>query len=106
MILEDRLGVLSGARPKGEEVQAGGVRPGLLFQSEDGIHWGEPKIANWTSDHYFGGRRERMERPQILWDGDRPACLFMALNGGKYRLSSGAVLGIEAPKNSAGHRIW
>lgn len=71
---------------------------GLYFESADGIHWGEPQIAYRGSQHYFkeelcGADREgRLERPQLLLKDGKPEYLFCALGGGRYGLSSGAVL--------------
>lgn len=68
---------------------------GLLMESADGERWGKPSLGYDTSDVYFGGKRERFERPQLLLRNGRPAYLFLALRGGKYNTSSGAVLRVR-----------
>jgi hypothetical protein len=71
---------------------------GLLFESEDGIHWGEPAIGFRNSHAYFPeapsnlDREGRFERPQFLMRNGRPEYLFVAMVGGAYGTSSGAVL--------------
>lgn len=71
---------------------------GLLFESEDGIHWGEPRIGFRNSHVYFPeplyhlDREGRFERPQLLMCNGCPEYLFVAMVGGRYRTSSGAVL--------------
>jgi len=99
IILEDRMGVARHAtaavRPKEQDVHAGGVRPGLIYASKDGIDWEEPQTGYQTNDFYFDESRERFERPQILWKDGKPDYLFLALKGGKYKRSSGAVLKIN-----------
>jgi len=97
LIMEDRMGVAMGdaAPPKpGAPHSAGGVRPGLIYESKDGFTWSPPKLGYMTNDTYFDEPRERFERPQILWKDGKPECLFLALKGGKHKTSSGAVLRI------------
>ncbi|VGO17448.1 hypothetical protein PDESU_06044 [Pontiella desulfatans] len=71
---------------------------GLYFESEDGIHWGDPQISFWNSHRYFDeppnglDREGRFERPQLLLRNGKPEYLFCAFRGGKYNTSSGAVL--------------
>lgn len=98
LILEDRTGVAMGgtaepAKP-GTPHSAGGVRPGLIYESRDGFTWGQPKLGYLTNDAYYDEPRERFERPQILWKNGKPEYLFLALKGGKHKTSSGAVLKI------------
>lgn len=71
---------------------------GLILESEDGVHWSEPKLGYKTSRDYFGGKIERFERPQVLLKDGKPTYLFLALMGGKYSTSSGAVLKIDTSK--------
>ncbi|MDZ8117523.1 glycoside hydrolase family protein [Pontiella agarivorans] len=71
---------------------------GLLFESEDGLHWGEPQIAYRDAFRYFdepatGAWGEgRFERPQLLMKDGKPEYLFGAYRGGKYGTSTGVVL--------------
>jgi hypothetical protein len=84
MILEDRMdvaGALSGDLAPLEKVKLGGLRPGLLFESKDGIHWGRPEIGYNTDASYFGGELSRSERPHILWKAGEPKYLFLANHG-------------------------
>jgi len=71
---------------------------GLILESEDGINWSEPKLGYKTSADYFGGKVRRFERPQVLMKDGKPTYLFLALMGGKYNTSSGAVLKIDNSK--------
>ena len=71
---------------------------GLILESKDGINWSEPKLGYKTSADYFGGEIERFERPQVLMKNGKPTYLFLALMGGKYNTSSGAVLKIDNKK--------
>lgn len=71
---------------------------GLILESEDGVKWSEPKLGYKTSADYFGGKIERFERPQVLMKEGKPTYLFLALMGGKYNTSSGAVLKIDNSK--------
>jgi hypothetical protein len=73
-IARDAAGYFSGSR--------GGV---AMFQSEDGLHWQptlHPKVLGnsflWADGHSSG---RRIERPALLFDGDRPIALFGATNG-------------------------
>jgi len=94
MLAEDRMGVAETSRTTSGKPHEGGVRPGLFYESADGFSWGAPQIGYMTNDFYMREPRERFERPQILWKDDKPAYLFLALSGGKYGTSSGAVLKI------------
>lgn len=75
---------------------------GLIFTSEDGIHWSEPKIAWFGADAYLTEppaprhlkRYGRFERPQLLMKDGKPAYLFNAIQGGKYETASGFVFQI------------
>lgn len=71
---------------------------GLILESEDGVNWSKPKLGYKTSADYFGGEIERFERPQVLMKDGKPTHLFLALMGGKYKTSSGAVLKIDNTK--------
>jgi len=71
---------------------------GLMVESEDGINWSAPKLGYGDSSIYFGGKVERFERPQILMKDGKPEYLFLALMGGRYNTSSGAVLKIDNTK--------
>ena len=76
---------------------------GLIFESADGIHWEEPKIAWYEASHYISqppapkhlNRYGRFERPQILMRNGKPEYLFTASQGGKYETASGFVFKIE-----------
>ncbi|WP_281888703.1 glycoside hydrolase family protein [Paenibacillus sp. YYML68] len=69
-------------------------RTGLYLRSEDGIHWSSPMLGYHASNRYFAGPIERFERPQVLVRDGKPAYLFLALMGGRYGTSSGAILKI------------
>jgi hypothetical protein len=84
MILEDRMdvaGALRGDPAPLKKIKCGGNRPGLLFQSKDGIHWERPEIGYDTDAAYFGGELSRSERPHILWKAGKPEYLFLANHG-------------------------
>jgi hypothetical protein len=84
MILEDRMdvkGALEGKIGPDSQVESGGLRPGLIYTSKDGIHWGVPEIGYQTNTHYFGGELTRSERPNILWKDGKPEYLFLASHG-------------------------
>ena len=86
MILEDRMdvaGALSGELEPLKKIKNGGLRPGLLFESNDGIHWGRPELGYDTDASYFGGKLSRSERPHILWKAGKPEYLFLANHGSK-----------------------
>ncbi|WOO40861.1 glycoside hydrolase family protein [Rubellicoccus peritrichatus] len=74
---------------------------GLIFESQDGISWGEPKIGYLNSQVYLPeppnglDREGRLERPQLLTKDGKPEYLFCAIVGGKYNTSSGAVIKIN-----------
>lgn len=79
MILEDRKnvkGMLEGEREAKEK--SGGYRPGLIYQSKDGIDWGIPKVGYQTNEAYFGHTLARSERPSILWKDGKPDYLYLA----------------------------
>lgn len=84
MIVEDRMdvaGALSGELEPLKKIKNGGYRPGLLFESKDGIHWGRPELGYDTDASYFGGELSRSERPHILWKAGKPEYLFLANHG-------------------------
>jgi len=84
MIVEDRMnvaGALSGELEPLKKVPYGGLRPGLLFESNDGIYWGRPELGYDTDASYFGGELSRSERPHILWKSGKPEYLFLANHG-------------------------
>jgi hypothetical protein len=86
MILEDRMdvaGALGGGSTPLEKVKYGGSRPGLLFESNDGIHWDRPELGYDTDAAYFGVELSRSERPHILWKSGKPEYLFLANHGSK-----------------------
>lgn len=79
MILEDRQnvkGMLEGTHDG--QARPGGFRPGLIYQSKDGIDWGIPKVGYQTNEIYFGHELARSERPSILWKDGQPDYLFLA----------------------------
>jgi len=84
MIVEDRMeikGALEGDCGPSAEIPAGGMRPGLLYTSKDGIDWGIPETGYETNEHYFGEELSRSERPHILWKDGKPEYLFLANHG-------------------------
>lgn len=79
MILEDRQnvkGMLEGTHEG--KARPGGFRPGLIYQSEDGIDWGIPEVGYQTNEFYYGHELARSERPGILWKDGEPEYLFLA----------------------------
>jgi len=76
---------------------------GLIFESEDGIHWSEPQIAWFGATAYLEEppapkhlkRYGRFERPQLLMKDGKPAYLFNAMQGGKYNTASGFIFKIS-----------
>ncbi|WP_158973981.1 glycoside hydrolase family protein [Cellulophaga sp. L1A9] len=81
MIVEDRMDVksmLEGHPTPIEKIKLGGNRPGLIYQSKDGINWGIPEIGYKTNSHYFNQELARSERPNILWKDGKPEYLFLA----------------------------
>lgn len=76
---------------------------GLYLESRDGIQWSKPQIAYYELAHYFDQppapkhlrRYGRLERPQLLFQGDRPTHLFGASQGGKFQTASGIVLALN-----------
>ena len=80
MIVEDRQnvkGMLEGTPVVGR-VRPGGMRPGLIYQSKDGIDWGIPKVGYQTNEIYYGKKLARSERPSILWKDGKPDYLYLA----------------------------
>lgn len=97
MILEDRMDVASTYTDKPADpdtVRLGGWRPGLIYESADGVDWGDPEIAIQTNAFYFNEPVYRFERAHILWKDGKPDYLFMALARNERELGTGAVLNI------------
>jgi len=75
---------------------------GIILESEDGIHWSEPKISYFGYSHYLEQppapshlkKYGRFERPQILIQNGKPTHLFVASQGGKYLTSTAFVFEI------------
>ncbi|WP_136077919.1 glycoside hydrolase family protein [Pontiella desulfatans] len=81
MIVEDRRGVkdmLEGNPLPVNHRKSGGLRPGLIYTSKDGIDWGIPEVGYLTNEIYFGAPLARSERPSILWKDGQPEYLFLA----------------------------
>lgn len=78
-------------------------KKGLLFESNDGIHWYEPQIAYGGVPDYEEEppapshlkRYGRLERPQLLMKNGKPDYLFTTSQGGKYMTSSSFVFKIK-----------
>jgi len=86
MIMEDRRGVknlLDGNPIPQDQIKNGGYRPGLIYQSKDGIDWGIPKVGYLTNEKYFGDKLARSERPSILWKDGEPEYLFLSCHDDK-----------------------
>jgi len=84
MIVEDRMGVknaLEGNPIPKDKIKPGGNRPGLIYQSKDGINWERPEMGYNTNSYYFNQELSRSERPHILWKDGKPECLFLANHG-------------------------
>ena len=84
MIVEDRMAVrnaLEGNPVPVKQIKKGGNRPGLIYQSKDGINWGRPQIGYLTDEQYFDRELSRSERPHILWKEGKPEYLFLANHG-------------------------
>ncbi|MEO6454656.1 MAG: glycoside hydrolase family protein, partial [Ginsengibacter sp.] len=75
---------------------------GIIMQSKKGIQWSEPKIAYYGADKYiqqppppsYLKKYGRFERPQILFQNNKPSYLFTASQGGKYMTSSSFIFKI------------
>ena len=81
LIVEDRMDVKSAleGNPKSlGKKELGGKRPGLIYQSKDGINWERPEIGYKTNKEYFNQELARSERPNILWKDGNPEYLFLA----------------------------
>lgn len=81
MLVEDRMGVkdaLEGHQISDSLIRRGGNRPGLIYESKDGINWGRPEVGYQTNSFYFGHELARTERPHILWKDGEPEYLFLA----------------------------
>lgn len=69
---------------------------GIIMESEDGIHWSEPKIAWFGVSHYIEqppkpkhlSKYGRFERPQLLIQNGKPTYLFLTSQGGAYMTAS------------------
>ncbi len=86
MIVEDRRGVrdlLDGHPLPMNHRKNGGLRPGLIYTSKDGIDWGIPEVGYLTNELYFGDKLARSERPSILWKDGTPEYLFLACHDDK-----------------------
>jgi len=86
LIVEDRMDIkdaLEGHQLPDSLIKRGGLRPGLIYHSKDGISWGRPKIGYNTNKFYFNQKLSRSERPHILWKDGKPECLFLANHGSK-----------------------
>ncbi len=86
MIVEDRRGVqnlVAGNPLPQDEIKNGGYRPGIIYQSKDGLDWGIPKVGYLTNELYFGDQLARSERPSILWKDGKPEYLFLACHDDK-----------------------
>ena len=76
---------------------------GIILESEDGIHWSEPKIGYFGYSHYLEQpsapahlkKYGRFERPQILMQNGKPSHLFVATQGGKSMTSSAFVFEVK-----------
>ncbi|WP_257669693.1 glycoside hydrolase family protein [Parapedobacter tibetensis] len=72
---------------------------GIIMSSPNGINWSEPQIAYKSLSAYVDEppapahlkRYGRLERPMLLLENKKPAWLFCAAQGGKYRTSSAFV---------------
>lgn len=98
MILEDRMNVAStylDIPVDPDTVRLGGWRPGLIYESMDGVNWEEPQVAMETNAFYFDEPVLRFERAHILWKDGEPEYLFMALARNENELGTGAVLKIS-----------
>ncbi|WP_346858507.1 glycoside hydrolase family protein [uncultured Draconibacterium sp.] len=76
---------------------------GIILESDDGIHWSEPKISYFGVSHYIDqapkpkhlSKYGRFERPQILLQNGEPTHLFVTTQGGKFESSSPFVFKID-----------
>jgi len=76
---------------------------GIILESDDGIHWLEPKISYFGYSHYLQQppapsnlkKYGRFERPQILMRNGKPTQLFVASQGGKFMTSSAFVFDVN-----------
>jgi hypothetical protein len=86
MIVEDRMGVKDALEENPIShhlIKPGGNRPGLIYSSDDGIHWGRPEIGYQTNSFYFDQELSRTERPHILWKEGNPEYIFLANHGSR-----------------------
>ncbi|MGE4586294.1 MAG: glycoside hydrolase family protein [Mangrovibacterium sp.] len=76
---------------------------GIILDSNDGVHWSEPKISYFGMSRYRQEppapahlrRYGRFERPQLLMCDGKPTHLFVTSQGGKYQTASPFVFGIR-----------
>ena len=76
---------------------------GIILESEDGIHWSEPKISYFGVSHYIDQpprtphlhKYGRFERPQILMEEGKPTHLFVTSQGGQSQTSSPFVFKVQ-----------
>ena len=76
---------------------------GIILESEEGIHWSEPKISYFGVSHYIDqppkpkhlSKYGRFERPQILMQNGNPTHLFVTTQGGNYETASPFVFKID-----------
>lgn len=83
MLVEDRMNVAGALTGDLSPVKGGGYRPGLLFESKDGINWQRPQFSYKTDEQYFDVKLSRSERPHILWKDGKPEYLFLANHGSR-----------------------
>ncbi|MGE9270614.1 MAG: glycoside hydrolase family protein [Verrucomicrobiales bacterium] len=84
MIVEDRMDVAGWLNGDSKApVKPGGLRPGLLYTSKDGLDWGLPELSYQTDAHYFDRELSRSERPHLLWKNGKPEYLFLANHGSR-----------------------
>lgn len=78
---------------------------GLLMESKKGIKWSEPQIAYYDATHYhinqqpppkYLSKYGRFERPQLLFQNNKPTYLFTASQGGKYMTASSFIFKINS----------
>lgn len=80
-------------------------RYGLYMESKNGKRWKEPQIAYFDAEHYhidqptppkYLNKYGRFERPQLLFQNDKPTYLFTTSQGGKYMTASPFIFKIES----------
>lgn len=76
---------------------------GIILESDDGIHWSQPKISYFGVKHYIDEppapknlrKYGRFERPQVLMQNGAPTHLFVCSQGGKQMTASPFVFEIK-----------